>query len=199
MATAELEGLSTQEKLEQLSELGKALLDEERLQILGLLARRSCSLNELAAELPIQRAAIVRHMQFLQHTKLVKSDDKQDTEFYALDGKMLRTLKKNLFARAEGSAERTPEEKTLSAFLRGDQLTHMPTQPAKRLLVLEWVAGHFEYGVEYPERTVNEILNRHFDDHASLRRYLVDYGFLARQGGVYRRVERTPASETVEA
>ena len=41
-----------------------------------------------------------------------------------------------------------------------------------------YVSGH----------TIHRILKRHHDDHAALRRYLVDAGLLERERGVYRRV-----------
>lgn len=42
-------------------------------------------------------------------------------------------------------------------------------------------------GVRYPEREVDAVLKRFHPDHASLRRFLVDEGFLSRQRGVYWR------------
>jgi len=45
----------------------------------------------------------------------------------------------------------------------------------------------FEPGVKYPERDVNAILRAWHDDHAALRRYLVDEGLLDREGGQYWR------------
>jgi hypothetical protein len=41
----------------------------------------------------------------------------------------------------------------------------------------------FEIGVEYPEKKVNQILSRYNEDTARLRRSLVEYGFMAREGG----------------
>lgn len=49
------------------------------------------------------------------------------------------------------------------------------------------LAGRFEKGVDYTEREVNDFLGGYHDDYASLRRYLVDEGFLTRAAGVYRR------------
>ena len=40
-----------------------------------------------------------------------------------------------------------------------------------------------------PEAEINERLERIFPDYASLRRYLVDYGFVEREKGVYWRTE----------
>ena len=57
----------------------------------------------------------------------------------------------------------------------------------KRRVVLERIALEFEPGVRYAEREVNAIVGRFATDHAALRRYLVDEGFLAREAGVYWR------------
>lgn len=70
------------------------------------------------------------------------------------------------------------------------RLKALPARDAKRRLVLAWVANRFEPGRTYAERDVNGILLAVYDDVASLRRYLVDEGFLERDAGVYRRSAR---------
>jgi len=49
--------------------------------------------------------------------------------------------------------------------------------------VLERIALEFEPGVDYDEATVNAIVGRFSTDHAALRRYLVDEGFIDRDHG----------------
>ena len=49
--------------------------------------------------------------------------------------------------------------------------------------MLERIALEFEPGRHYDEQQVNVIAGRFFSDYASLRRYLVDEGFLDREGG----------------
>jgi hypothetical protein len=66
-------------------------------------------------------------------------------------------------------------------------MVQYPAQHIKRLVVLRWLASHFEPGREYVEREVNEILAGHSEDHATLRRFLVDEELLVRQDGIYRR------------
>ena len=64
----------------------------------------------------------------------------------------------------------------------------MPAKRAARLVLLDQVAQAFEPGRRYPEQTVNEILKAVYDDHAALRRYLIDEGLLSRTpGGTYWR------------
>jgi hypothetical protein len=51
----------------------------------------------------------------------------------------------------------------------------------------------FEPGVRYAEQDANALLRAFHPDHAALRRYLVDEGFLSREGGTYWRSGGTVA------
>jgi hypothetical protein len=75
----------------------------------------------------------------------------------------------------------------LRAFAPAGRLVQMPAAASKRRIVLEHIAAAFEPGVRYPEPEVNALLRRWYDDYASLRRYLVDEGLLARDSGLYWR------------
>jgi hypothetical protein len=68
----------------------------------------------------------------------------------------------------------------LGRFIRGDRLTSIPAARGKRLVVLDHLAGLFEPGRRYTEAEVNQALEAWHPDYASLRRYLVDEGFLRR-------------------
>ena len=63
----------------------------------------------------------------------------------------------------------------------------MPARQTRRRLLLDKIAQAFEPGVRYPEHRVNQLLRAIYDDHAALRRYLVDEGFLSRADGKYWR------------
>lgn len=71
------------------------------------------------------------------------------------------------------------------------RLTTIPARRAKRLVVLDRLAQLFEPGERFPETEVNRLLHGAHDDVAALRRYLVDEGFLDREGGVYWRTGGT--------
>ncbi|HNQ08002.1 MAG TPA: DUF2087 domain-containing protein [Tetrasphaera sp.] len=76
----------------------------------------------------------------------------------------------------------------LRAFVGADgRLSSIPTKLIKRLVVLDFVAQDFEIGRTYPEADVNAILKRRHDDHAALRRYLVEHEFMGRRDGHYWR------------
>ena len=80
----------------------------------------------------------------------------------------------------------------LRAFVRDGRITAVPAKRTRRLLLLDWVAQAFEPGRKYPESVVDEILKSVFDDHCTLRRYLVDESFMSRNSaGVYWRAGGT--------
>ncbi|HET6954287.1 MAG TPA: DUF2087 domain-containing protein [Acidimicrobiales bacterium] len=79
------------------------------------------------------------------------------------------------------------EARVLRTYFRAGRLTQIPTQRAKKLIVLDRLAQEFDVGMRYSERQVNGILRRFHADVASLRRYLVDEGFLDREAGEYWR------------
>ena len=76
----------------------------------------------------------------------------------------------------------------LRAFLRDGRIVSLPAARAKRRILLEHVVAVFEPGVRYPEREVDATLRAWYDDHATIRRYLVDEGLLARENAVYWRI-----------
>jgi hypothetical protein len=170
----------------------KLLLDEERLAILGLTAQRPYTLREITAALPRLRTPPAKLVTQLAAAGLLTQvgDDS-----YGLNVRQLQRWKRDFFARAAPPMPESGEEQILATFVRGGKMIQYPAQHAKRLVVLRWLASHFEVGRSYPEREVNEILAGHSEDHATLRRYLVDWEFLVRQEGLYRRVEETTNQE----
>ena len=82
-------------------------------------------------------------------------------------------------------------EKVLATFFREGRLQQIPRAQAKRRIVLDFLAGHFEPGTRYAEREVNDILRAFHPDTAALRRYLVDDEFLERRDAVYWRAGGT--------
>ncbi len=79
-------------------------------------------------------------------------------------------------------------DRVVSNFLDADGRLHtIPTKRSKLLVVLDFLAQAFEPGLRYPESRVNEILDEFHPDHAALRRYLVENGFLDRADNHYWR------------
>lgn len=165
----------------------KLLLDEDRLKIIGYLAAQPANSNELAGVIKQKPATVIRHLGKLQDAGLVQPAKQNQ---YRLNLKQLTEFKKHLFLAENGPAlpPQTPEEKILRSFIDGERLKEIPAKHAKLQVVLAWLVEKFEGHVPYPERAVNEIIQQHHPDYASLRRFLVDHGLMKREKGVYWRV-----------
>ena len=83
------------------------------------------------------------------------------------------------------------EAKVLRSFIQDGRLQSMPASHAKRLVVLDHIVQSFEPGVRYTEKQVNAMLVSWYADTATVRRYLVDAGFLSRESGEYWRTGGT--------
>ena len=170
-------------------EILRALADPDRLAIAGRLARGGATADDVArsVERPIDR--VRRHLNRLLAVGLVALDDDRHT--YRLDTAVLRAAAREVGPPREAGlalgAANDDEEAVLRAYFRGGVLREIPAKEAKRRIVLERIATEFEPGVRYPESEVNEVVRRFHPDHAALRRYLVDEGFLDREGGAYWR------------
>ena len=80
------------------------------------------------------------------------------------------------------------DHRVLTNFLTDDGRLHtIPSKQSTLHVVLDHLAQSFEPGRHYPEKEVNEILERFHPDYAALRRYLVEGQFLTREDSVYWR------------
>jgi hypothetical protein len=168
----------------------RALADSERLAIAGTLARGARTAAWLRDELELPISRLRRHLNRLSAAGVVRLE--ADRRTYRLDPETLRRVAEQVGPPREAGlplgAASEDEEAVLRTFFRNGRLTEIPAKESKRRIVLERIAVEFEAGVRYDEREVNAIVGRYFNDHAALRRYLVDEGFLARDHGVYWRV-----------
>jgi hypothetical protein len=167
----------------------RALADPERLAIAGHLARSNATASTLAQALDLPMPRLRKHLSRLTSAGMVHLQD--DRRTYRLNAETLRWAAEHVGPPREvglalGAASED-EETVLRAFFRDGRLTEIPAKESKRRIVLERIALEFEPGVDYDERTVNAMVGRFSTDHAALRRYLVDEGFLSRDHGRYWR------------
>lgn len=167
----------------------RALADPERLRIAGSLAAADAAATSLAETLGLPIDRVRRHLTRLASAGVARLQP--DRRTYRLDAETLRWAAEQVGPpRGAGialGAVNEDEEAVLNAFFRDGRLLEIPTKASKRRIVLQRVAIEFEPGVRYDEREVNAIVGAFHTDHASLRRYLVDEGFLDREGGEYWR------------
>lgn len=173
----------------------KALADANRLRVVGLLAHRPHSVEELATVLELRPSTVSHHLKRLQQAGLVRSEAQGHYHVYALDEASLQERAKAL---AEPRVLRAiePEEdpyaaRVLRTFLDEDgRMTQVPMKRKKFEVLLRYALRHFEDEGPWTEREVNERLKRVSDDTATLRRGFIDHGLMTRdrRGQAYRRV-----------
>ena len=78
----------------------------------------------------------------------------------------------------------TYDRKVVTDYTRKDgSLKTIPAQQKKLEAILRYIVKAFEPGKRYSEKQVNKILAGYHEDTASLRRELVGYQLMKRQGG----------------
>lgn len=178
-------------RLDHLSSLFKALADPARLRILGRLAERPHAGRELADQLALTPPTISHHMRKLVDAGLVDAVAAGQSRIYSLRTEALRELAQTLPPEVQ-RAPATEDDAVIRAFFDGPRLRRLPAARKKRVIVLRRLLERFEPHRDYPEREVNDLLRLAHEDVASLRRELVDYGFMVRDRGIYRIASELP-------
>jgi hypothetical protein len=71
----------------------------------------------------------------------------------------------------------------IDQFFRPDgTLISIPVKLHKKLAVLRHIASELSPDTKYPEKQLNEIIAKYHPDTAALRRYMIEYGILERDG-----------------
>ena len=174
----------------------KALGNESRLKLVGLIANRERNVQELAALLALRAPTVSHHLAILKDAGLLAMRIAGNTHWYRLDLDALRRINQSVFStdlsrvpyEADGEVW---EREILRNFIEGERLSKIPDTRKKRWVVLKWLARRFAADLRYSEAEVNAVLKRHHPDAATLRRELVGYRMLERNKGIYR---RTPES-----
>ncbi|WP_047155271.1 DUF2087 domain-containing protein [Aneurinibacillus tyrosinisolvens] len=65
----------------------------------------------------------------------------------------------------------------------GGKLLEFPKKEKRKIAILKHVMKRFEPNKKYTEKEVNSVLKAVYDDYVTLRRYLIDYGFMERTSG----------------
>ncbi len=189
-----------EEEFQALLQFFKVLADENRLKLLGLLANREYSVEELAATLQLKAPTISHHLARLKELGLVGMRAEGNTHIYHLNVESLRSINKELSSSLssekmaslvddiEGEAW---ERKVLRDYFEGERLKEIPASRKKRSVVLKWLANRFEFGERYSEAQINETIKRHHPDSAYFRRELIGEKLMQRDQGIYWRISNS--------
>jgi predicted transcriptional regulator len=175
---------------EELVSFFKALADSNRLKIVGLLAERSYSVEELAELLKLKPSTVSHHLSRLSEAGLVHAHSESYYNVYQLDRSVLDEKARTMFTQGELSSVAAEvdadayDKKVIRDYSRRDgSLKTLPSQRKKLEAVLRYVVKAFDVGKRYSEKQVNEILASYHADTATLRRELVGFGLMQREGG----------------
>jgi DNA-binding MarR family transcriptional regulator len=184
----------SEEQLHALLQFFKALADENRLKLLGILANRESSVEELAALLNLKAPTVSHHLNKLKELDLVEMRVDGNTHLYRLKPETLRMLNKELLspervaALVDDTSSDAWERKVLCDYFEGARLKEIPASSKKRLVILKWLAGQFASDRSYTEEEVNAVIQRHHPDTATLRRELIGTHLMQREAGIYWRL-----------
>ena len=180
-------------------QLLKTVADEHRLLMLRLMNGQERSAGELAELVRLSEPTVSHHVSKLHSAGLLNLRMAGNQRFYRVDPKKLAQFKA-MVAKIEimpQEPERAvsdnawidaldwdeADKKILRDYTRDGQLTRIPTKDKKCMVIVRWLATRFQPDVRYTEKQVNTILTEVFADYASLRRMLVDFGFMRRERG----------------
>jgi biotin operon repressor len=174
---------------DELLDFFKALADASRLKIVGLLAQRPYSGEEMAAMLGLKASTVSHHLSRLAQVGLVSAHPEGYYNVYRLEESALQKTRllfshTGLVSVASGVDADAYDRKVIRDFTRPDgSLKEIPAQRKKLEAILRYVVKDFEPGKHYSEKQVNKTLSRYHEDTASLRRELVASKLMEREGG----------------
>jgi DNA-binding HxlR family transcriptional regulator len=180
-------------------QLLKTVADEHRLTMLRLMNGQERNVGELAGLVELSEPTVSHHIRTLRDAGLLNLRMAGNQRFYRLNPKKLAQFKAMV-----ATIEVMPEEqeravsdnawidaldwdeedkKVLRTYTKDGQITDLPTKDKKCVVIMRWLATKFQPDLRYTEKQVNAILTEFFADYASLRRMLVDFGFMRRERG----------------
>lgn len=72
-------------------------------------------------------------------------------------------------------------EKVLKNHMEEGKVKAFPSKEKKKLIILQYIIERFEGNKTYTEKEVNEIIKGIIEDFVTVRRYLIQYGFMDRK------------------
>jgi DNA-binding transcriptional ArsR family regulator len=179
---------------ETLLEFFKAMADESRLKIVGLLASGERNVQDLAQALGLKEPTVSHHLAILKRQGLVVARADGTTRWHALDRAALERMAQRVLQPVELAAPIAEDvdawdARVLTGYVTNDgRLKSIPASRKKRGAVLRWLMRDFGSGRRYVEAEINEAIQAHHWDSATLRRELIGHRMLARENQIYWRL-----------
>ena len=179
---------------EQALKLFKGLADRSRLQILKSLLEEDMYVERLAQRLELTPATVSFHLKKLMDAGAVSSRREQYYTMYSINKEVFQCRILDILGEKSSDAQRQQErearyrQRVLDSFFEYGRLKSIPAQRKKERICLEEIAKELELGRPYPERELNQVLLRFYQDYCTLRRDMISEGILRREEGLYTRL-----------
>ena len=186
------------QQMEPLLAFFKALSDATRLKLVGLLAQKEASVEELAAMLGVSASTVSHHLSMLGEIGLVSARVDGYYNVYRLETDELERLAQSLLSRdtlpevVKDLDLKAYDRKILKDYLASDgSLTKIPNNRRKLDVILHYIVEKFEFDRTYTEKEVNAVIDALNPDISGLRRDLISAKLLGREkdGSAYWRVK----------
>lgn len=178
----------------------KVLADESRLSLLRLLNEGEQTVGDLAQKMKLSDPTVSHHLSKLREAGFATLRMAGNQRFYRLNETGVARFKKMVSEIEKFPPEPEPvpsdegwiaalgwdgeDQQVLREYVRGGKLIRLPTKQKRMLVILRWLATLFEPERMYSEVEVNSTLKGVYpEDYVSLRRDLVDLGYLRRERG----------------
>ncbi len=177
----------------------KAVADPQRLTMIGLMHAQERTVTDLAETLQLSESTVSHHISKLHSAGFLNLRMAGTQRFYHVNDKTLARFKAyvnemeqpiepfadevsdNAWIDALDWAE--ADKEVLRSHTFNGKLKRLPTKVKRWNVVLRWLATRFEAGRRYTEKEVNAILTEAHEDYATLRRSLVEFGYMHRERG----------------
>ena len=173
----------------------KALADSSRLTIMNALLERPHYVEELSERVKLAVSTVSFHLKKLEQASLVEKKKEQYYVMFSANQQALNMRLQELIVvqdiKKTVQEERIQQyrEKVMHSFIRDGRLIRMPAQQKKRRIILEEIAKQFQTGRTYKEKKVNEVILKVFDDYCTIRREMIGWKIMAREGENYWRLD----------
>jgi len=182
--------METEIQFNELLQFFKAMADSNRLKIVGLLSQKPHTVEQLSALLGLGMSTTSHHLSNLAKAGLVEARTDGHYYLYSLRPDTLQEMSQRLLKQealpelAVAVDDQAYDRKVLKTFIDDEgRIIAFPSQLKKYQVLLRYVVKAFEQGKRYSEKQVNDILSRFHEDTADLRRGLVEFKLMDREGG----------------
>lgn len=154
----------------------KALSNADRLRVLGALAQKPLSADEISQNLGMAPQDVTAILAVLAQSGRIA----EQQGIWQLDDIPQRLPDGESYSPAPDLSEKP--RKILAAYLNADgSFKQLPAKPSKLQIILDYLLQAFTPGAIYTEKEVNMLIRRFHLDTAGLRRDLIDRGMLQRK------------------